>query len=59
MATYVITNTIFDIMKKAVTKGDRVEIRRFGNFRLKTRTEENVLRVFVEAVFPLNPEIIL
>jgi integration host factor subunit beta len=35
--TEMIIDTVFDSMKKALLKGDKVEIRGFGNFRLKTR----------------------
>lgn len=32
-----IINTIFDGMKDALTRGEKIEIRGFGNFRLKQR----------------------
>jgi integration host factor subunit beta len=35
--TEMVIDTIFDSMKKALLTGDKVEIRGFGNFRLKTR----------------------
>lgn len=35
--TEMVIDTIFDSMKAALLKGDKVEIRGFGNFRLKTR----------------------
>jgi len=33
----VIVNTIFDNMTEALAKGDRIEIRGFGSFSLRTR----------------------
>lgn len=33
----IIVNTVFESMKGALIKGDKVEIRGFGNFRLKAR----------------------
>jgi integration host factor subunit beta len=35
--TEIVVDTVFDSMKNALIKGDKVEIRGFGNFRLKTR----------------------
>jgi integration host factor beta subunit len=35
--TEMVVDTIFESMKEALIKGDKVEIRGFGNFRLKTR----------------------
>lgn len=35
--TEIIVDTILESMKEALLKGDKVEIRGFGNFRLKTR----------------------
>lgn len=32
-----IINTIFDGMKEALARGEKIEIRGFGNFRLKQR----------------------
>lgn len=32
-----IVNTIFDSMKDALARGEKIEIRGFGNFRLKER----------------------
>lgn len=36
----VIVNTIFDGMKNALAKGEKIEIRGFGNFRLKQRNSK-------------------
>lgn len=33
----IIVDTVFESMQSALIKGDKVEIRGFGNFRLKTR----------------------
>jgi len=35
--TEIVVETIFDTMKAALTKGEKIEIRGFGNFRLKNR----------------------
>lgn len=35
--TEIVVETIFDTMKGALTKGEKIEIRGFGNFRLKNR----------------------
>lgn len=37
----VIIETIFDSVKEALEKGDKVEIRGFGNFRLRARNARN------------------
>lgn len=36
----VIVNTIFDGMKKALANGEKIEIRGFGNFRLRHRNSK-------------------
>lgn len=33
----VVVNTIFDSMRNALTRGDKVEIRGFGSFKLRAR----------------------
>ena len=35
--TEIVVDTIFETMKEAIAKGDKIEIRGFGNFRLKSR----------------------
>ncbi|MCE5195164.1 MAG: integration host factor subunit beta [Nitrospiraceae bacterium] len=35
--TEIVIETVFDSIKDALQKGDKVEIRGFGNFRLKAR----------------------
>jgi integration host factor beta subunit len=35
--TEIVVETIFESMKKALAKGEKIEIRGFGNFRLKQR----------------------
>ncbi len=35
--TEIVIETIFDSIKETLQKGDKVEIRGFGNFRLKSR----------------------
>ncbi|MDA8106080.1 MAG: integration host factor subunit beta [Nitrospiraceae bacterium] len=35
--TEIVVDTVFDSIKKALMSGDKIEIRGFGNFRLKTR----------------------
>lgn len=35
--TEIVVDTVFDSIKDALQKGDKVEIRGFGNFRLKER----------------------
>jgi len=35
--TEIVVDTVFDSIKKALMKGEKIEIRGFGNFRLKTR----------------------
>ncbi|GAB4482982.1 MAG: integration host factor subunit beta [Thermodesulfovibrionales bacterium] len=35
--TEIVVNTVFESIKKALMRGEKVEIRGFGNFRLKTR----------------------
>lgn len=35
--TEIIVGTIFDSVKEALSRGEKVELRGFGNFRLKTR----------------------
>ncbi len=35
--TEIIVETVFESMKEALSKGEKVEIRGFGNFRLKKR----------------------
>jgi len=35
--TEIIVDTVFDSIKHALLNGDKIEIRGFGNFRLKTR----------------------
>jgi integration host factor subunit beta len=34
----IIVNTIFDGMKNALSKGEKIEIRGFGNFKLRQRS---------------------
>lgn len=35
--TEIVVDTVFDSIKKALMSGEKIEIRGFGNFRLKTR----------------------
>ncbi|MDI6891005.1 MAG: HU family DNA-binding protein [Thermodesulfovibrionales bacterium] len=35
--TEIVVETIFESMKEALAKGEKIEIRGFGNFRLKDR----------------------
>jgi integration host factor beta subunit len=35
--TEIVVDTVFDSIKKALITGEKIEIRGFGNFRLKTR----------------------
>ncbi|HIE64257.1 MAG: integration host factor subunit beta [Nitrospira sp.] len=35
--TEVLVNTVFDSIKEALSKGDKIEIRGFGSFRLRQR----------------------
>jgi integration host factor beta subunit len=35
--TEIVVDTVFDSIKKALLSGEKIEIRGFGNFRLKTR----------------------
>jgi integration host factor subunit beta len=35
--TEIIVDTVFDSIKDALSKGEKIEIRGFGNFRLKQR----------------------
>lgn len=35
--TEIIVDTVFDGIKEALSKGEKIEIRGFGNFRLKQR----------------------
>jgi integration host factor beta subunit len=35
--TEIVVDTVFDSIKKALVNGEKIEIRGFGNFRLKTR----------------------
>lgn len=35
--TEIVVETVFDSIKKALMSGEKIEIRGFGNFRLKTR----------------------
>jgi integration host factor subunit beta len=35
--TEIVVETVFDSIKKALINGEKIEIRGFGNFRLKTR----------------------
>ncbi len=35
--TEIIVETFFDVIKDALARGDKVELRGFGNFRLKKR----------------------
>jgi integration host factor subunit beta len=35
--TEIVVETVFESIKKALIQGDKIEIRGFGNFRLKTR----------------------
>ena len=35
--TEIVVETVFESIKKALMQGDKIEIRGFGNFRLKTR----------------------
>ena len=35
--TEIIVDTVFDSMKDSLAKGDKIEIRGFGNFRLRAR----------------------
>jgi len=35
--TEIVVETVFETMKEAFLKGEKIEIRGFGNFRLKTR----------------------
>jgi len=37
--TEIVVETVFDTMKEALSKGDKIEIRGFGNFRLKNRKQ--------------------
>ena len=38
--TEIVMETVFDSIKEALQRGEKIEIRGFGNFRLKTRTRE-------------------
>ncbi len=35
--TEIVVDTVFESIKKALMNGEKIEIRGFGNFRLKTR----------------------
>ncbi|HBG92733.1 MAG: integration host factor subunit beta [Nitrospirae bacterium RIFOXYB2_FULL_43_5] len=35
--TEIVMETVFDSIKEALQRGEKIEIRGFGNFRLKTR----------------------
>jgi len=35
--TEIVVETVFESVKKALMQGEKIEIRGFGNFRLKTR----------------------
>ena len=35
--TEIVVETVFESIKKALIQGEKIEIRGFGNFRLKTR----------------------
>ncbi len=35
--TEIVVETVFETMKGALVKGEKIEIRGFGNFKLKTR----------------------
>ena len=35
--TEIVVDTVFDSIKKALMNGEKIEIRGFGNFRLKSR----------------------
>ena len=35
--TEIVVDTVFESIRKALMKGEKIEIRGFGNFRLKTR----------------------
>jgi integration host factor subunit beta len=35
--TEIVVETVFESIKKALMQGEKIEIRGFGNFRLKTR----------------------
>lgn len=35
--TEIVVDTVFDSIKDALAKGDKIEVRGFGNFRLKHR----------------------
>ncbi|HEY9246514.1 MAG TPA: HU family DNA-binding protein [Candidatus Methanoperedens sp.] len=35
--TEIVVDTVFESIKKALMQGEKIEIRGFGNFRLKTR----------------------
>ena len=35
--TEIVVDTVFDSIKDALAKGDKIEVRGFGNFRLKQR----------------------
>lgn len=35
--TEILVNTVFDSIKEALSKGDKIEIRGFGSFRLRQR----------------------
>lgn len=35
--TEIVVETVFDTIKEALSKGEKIEIRGFGNFRLKNR----------------------
>ena len=37
--TEIVVETIFESMKEALTRGEKIEIRGFGNFRLKQRMQ--------------------
>lgn len=37
--TEIIVNTIFDSIKDALSTGDKIEIRGFGSFKIRTRKE--------------------
>lgn len=39
--TEIIIDMIFDSMKEALSRGEKIEIRGFGNFRLKKRGSRN------------------
>ncbi|MBI4697486.1 MAG: integration host factor subunit beta [Nitrospirae bacterium] len=54
--TEVVIETVFESIKEALTKGDKVEIRGFGNFKLRSRLARKARNPKTGAAVEVEPK---